>query len=1146
MKKNHSLYGKADAYVPLKKIIRKMKLTLLIVLLSVVQIFANSVYSQNTRFSLKQENTTIENVLRVIENQTEYYFLYNGKLVDVSQKVSINTDNQDIEKTLNELFRNTNISFKVYDRQIVLSQSDGVMNMQQQKSISGKVTDSSGATLPGVSVVIKGTTSGTITDMDGKYTFENVPVNATLQFSFVGMKSKEIPVMGKQKIDVVLEEETIGLEEVVAIGYGTVKKSDLTGSVAALKSDDMNPGANSSVDQMMQGRTAGVQISQSSSEPGGGLSIRIRGASSINAGNDPLYVIDGFPIDNSSNLSANSLSTDPNNLSVGQALGASLTQKNPLNSLNPSDIESIEILKDASATAIYGSRGANGVVLITTKKGKADKMTVNFDSYMGIQSVAKKIDVMSAEQYMNFINGVSADRGAAEVFSAADMAAIGSGTNWQNQIYRTAPISDHNLSVTGGVGKSRIFASLDYFNQDGVEKNTGEQKYIGRLNIDTQISDKTNIGFNMNTSMILDDNAIDGVNTNESAGPIYTSLLYDPTEPIYNEDGTFSESSNLTINNPMSLIKGVSSKSRTDRTMVNFFVNYKILEGLTAKLNFGSDISNIKRDVYVSTATIRGRSLGGFADVTSMGRSSYLAEYTMNYHKEINKNNQFDVLGGVTYQKFNFNVFNAQESGFPSDDIKTNNLSLGNLASDNISTNKEDNSLQSYLGRFNYNLYNKILLTGSIRADGSSRFGANNKYGYFPSFALGYKLSEERFIPDFFEELKLRASWGQTGNQEIANYSSLLTFGTGPFVDLDGSVQGSLRPLRIANPDLKWETTTQFNVGVDSRMLKGKINLTLDYFSKSTTDLLFNLPVPQSSGYSSILTNVGKVNNKGFEFLLNTTNITGRDFKWSTSINLTAIRNNVVDLGRVNQLTTGFLQVVGGNTAVIKVGSPLASYWGYEITGIQQQGDPNPGYPKMKDQLTVDTNGDGIPDAGDGVINASDATIIGNPNPDFTYGISNEFKYKNWILSFFIQGQQGGDLFNVMAAESMYPANDRSNRMTIMMDRWTPSNTGAKWPSATNPNSYPGGSAAKVNSLTVMDATYMRLKNAQISYNVPVAKIGFLSSLKVYVTGQNLFTITNYPGYDPEANSFGKNNVKVDYASYPLSRTFMLGLNATF
>jgi TonB-linked SusC/RagA family outer membrane protein len=753
---------------------------------------------------------------------------------------------------------------------------------------------------------------------------------------------------------------------------------------------------------------------------------------------------------------------------------------------------------------------------------------------------------MSAGQYMNLLNDVAADRGTGPTFSEAEMAAIGSGTYWQDEIYRSAPISDYNFSVSGGVGKSRIYASLNYFNQDGVLKSTGQQKYIGRLNIDTNISDRTNIGFNINTSLILDDNGIDGVNTNESAGPVYASLLYDPTETVYNEDGTFSVSSNLTINNPMSLVEGVSSKSQTNRTMVNFFINYKILEGLTAKLNLGSDISNVKRDVYVSTLTNRGLALGGYADATSMGRSSYLAEYTMNYSKEINQNNRFDILGGITYQKFNFNVFNAQVSGFPSDEIETNNLSLGDLTSDFVTSNKEDNSLLSYLGRINYTIYNKILLTGSIRADGSSRFGANNKYGYFPSFAFGYKLSEEDFIPDFFEELKLRASWGQTGNQEIANYASLLTFGTGRFVYLDGSLQGSLQPLRIANPDLKWETTAQINVGVDARMMKGKINLTLDYFSKNTTDLLFNLPVPQSSGYSSILTNVGEVSNKGFEFLLNTTNISRRDFTWSSSINFTAIKNEVLDLGRVDQLTTGYLQVVGGNTAAIKVGSPLASYWGYEIEGIQQEGDPNPGYPKMKDQLTVDTDGNGIPDAGDGVINSGDATILGDPYPDFIYGINNQFKYKNWSLSFFIQGQQGGDLFNVMAAESMYPANDRRNRMTTMMDRWTSSNTGAKWPSATNPSAYPGGSSAKVNSLTVMDATYLRLKNAQINYTVPVEKIGFLSSLKVYITGQNLFTITDYPGYDPEANSFGRNNVKVDYASYPLARTFMLGLNATF
>ncbi|MCB0522517.1 MAG: TonB-dependent receptor [Lewinellaceae bacterium] len=997
------------------------------------------------------------------------------------------------------------------------------------QTINGKVSDAKGEPLIGATVLVKDTGQGTITDYDGTFTLNEVPVGTILVISYTGFNAIEMPA--SDNLSVTLE-EGVDLEEVVVVGYGVVKKSDLTGAVSSLKAEDMNPGANVSVDQMLQGRAAGVQISQSSSEPGGGLSIRVRGSSSINAGNEPLYVIDGFPIDNSSNLSGNGLagSAEEAAASGGANLANNISPRNPLNSISPSDIESIEILKDASATAIYGSRGANGVILITTKKGSSEKMRVSYNAYGGTQTIANQLDVLSTSEYINYLNAVSADQGNGEVFTAADIAAIGAGTDWQDQVYRSAPLYDHNLSLSGGVGKSTIYASLDYFSQDGIVKNTGIKKYIARLNLDTKVGERANIGFNINTSLIKDRNGLDGVNTNESAGPIYASLLYDPTEPVYDADGKLTDSENLTVNNPVSLIEGVSSKNQTNRTMANFYINYEILKGLSAKINLGSDIQNSKRDVYVSTLTRRGGPQKGVADLTTLERSSYLAEYTMNYTKELNPSNRINLLGGITYQKFNYFLFNGNITGFPTDELQTNNLGLGDTNNDNLVSNKEDNTLLSYLGRINYTLFNKILLTGSIRADGSSRFGENNKYGYFPSVALGYKLSEEPFIPNIFEELKIRASWGQTGNQEIGNYASQLTFGTGNLVVYDGEVTGTVQPLRIANPDLKWETTTQFNVGLDASILNGRVSATLDYFSKKTTDLLFNLPLPRSSGYASVLTNIGEVSNKGFEVLLNTINISKRNFKWSTSLNFTALQNEVLDLGRIDQIVTGNVQATG-NTAIIKVGEPLAAYYGYVVEGIQQVGDEHPGFPAIKDLN------------GDGAITTADQTIIGDPFPDFTYGISNEIKYKNWGLSFFFQGVQGGDLLNVNVIESMYPSNFRRNRLTEMQDRWTPDNPDAKWPSAVDPNSYQGG---KVNTLTLQDASYFRLKNVQLSFDVPLKKKNVISALRLYATGQNLLTFTDYVGFDPESNSFGRSNVKVDYSSYPLARTYIVGLNATF
>ena len=1122
------------------KLLRIMKLTTILLLLATLQVFATGVYSQQTDLTLNLSETSVGQVLTEIENQSEFYFLFNQKLVDTKRKVNIRVTDKKIEEILDLVFSGTNTDYVLMDRQIVLSPREYLSEVktaiqaesdQQAGTVSGTIVDVDGQALPGVTVSVKGTSVGTITDAEGKYSLSNVSEDATLVYSFIGLLTLEIAVGNQTIINVTMESDVYGLDEIVVIGYGTVRKSDLTGAVSSLKSDDLNPGANVSVDQMMLGRAAGVQITQSSSEPGGGLSIRIRGASSINASNEPLYVIDGFPIDNSANFGSGGAASVATNLSP----------RNPLNSLNPNDIESIEILKDASATAIYGSRGANGVIMVTTKKGSNEKMRVSYNFYGGVQTVAKTMDILSTDQYIGLMNDLSADQGNPPVFTDSDISAIGAGTDWQEQIYtKSAPIMDHNLSVSGGNKSTSIFASLNYFNQDGVVKNSGLKKYIGRVNVESQIGKRMDLSLNINTSLVDDNNGIDGVNTNENAGPIYASLLYDPTEPIYNSDGSFNQSSNLTVNNPVSLIEGVSSKNRTNRTFGNLLVSYEFIEGLTGRLNLGTDFQNSRRDIYNSRVTFRGGPEGGIANISTLERSNYLVEYTMDYHKNINENNVLTLLGGVTYQTFTSKLFAANISGFPTDDLGTGNLGLGDTNTDDLSSYHQENTLLSYLGRVNYNLYNKFLFTGSIRADGSSRFGENNKYGYFPSFAFGWKLSEENFIPELFEELKLRASWGQTGNQEIGNYSSQLTFGSGPDVVFNNMVQGSTIPSRIANPDLKWETTEQINVGIDAIFLRGRISATLDFFSKNTKDLLFNMPLPLSSGFNSILMNVGEVENKGIEFLINSTNISSANFHWNMSINFSALKNKVLDLGRVESIVTGTIQAVG-NTAIIMEGAPLASYYGYEVTGIFQEGDDIANSPQPGSQpgfpIFADLNGDGA-------ITPEDQTIIGNPFPDFSYGIQNSFAYKGWQLDIFFHGQKGADLLNINVIESLYPANFRRNRLADQsLDRWTPQNTDAKWPSGVDPNAY---GASKVHSLVLQDASFFRLKNVQLSYMVPVEKLGFISSLKVYFTAQNVFTITNYTGFDPEANSFGRSNVRVDYSSYPMARIFLLGLNARF
>ena len=1124
------------------KTLKIMKISFFLFFVGVFQVFAANNYAQSQKLTLSMENTTIANALQAIEDQSDFKFFYNNQLVDVTQLVTVNAKKDKIWDVLDQVLPEAGITYHVVGKQVALFNDTpgGNKDMMQPITVTGTVTDENGEPLPGLSIMIKGTTDGTVTNLEGEYSIEVEGPSTVLVFSFIGYISQEVIVGEQTVINISIEQDILGLEEVVVIGYGTVKKSDLTGSVSSLNSDDFNPGANVSIDQMMLGRAAGVNISQTSSEPGGGLSIRIRGASSINAGNRPLYVIDGMPIDNSSSL-AGTGDGSGNTVNGGVAgIGSNVNPRNPLNSLNASDVESIEILKDASATAIYGSRGANGVILITTKKGKKGGFNVNYDSQLGIQTVAKKMNLLSTAEYIDGINAISEDGGDGIVFSPEDINSIGKGTDWQDNIFRQAILINQNISVSGGTDKTTYFTSFNYFNQEGVIKNSGIKKYIGRVNIQTELGEKVVLGVNVNTSSIWDDNNTDGLNINESGGPIYTSLLYDPTEPILNNDGTYARSSELTINNPVMLVEEVSSKTRTNRTLGNIYLDYNITDELSAKLNVGTDRKNSRRDIYNSQKTLIGGSRGGIGNIVSIENSNILLEYTMNYNKRLNENHSFNILGGATYQKFAYRTSVSTMSGFPSDLVETNNLALGDPITGELSSRREENTLISYIGRANYNLFNKFLFTGSIRVDGSSRFGENNKYGLFPSFAFGWKLSEEAIFQEFFNVLKLRASWGQIGNQEIGNYASLTTFGPGSSTVFNNQEVTSLSPTRIANPDLKWETTEQFNVGLDVSIFKGRLSGTFDYFIKNTKDMLINIPLPVASGYSFILGNLGEMENKGIEVFVSSINVSKRDFSWQTTLNFSSIQNEVKDLGSVGDIVTGALQAVG-NTSVIRAGEALASYFGFEVTGIFQEDDDIPGsaQPTARpgDPIFLDVNGDNV-------INANDKIIIGNALPDFFYGMLNSFTYKNFQLDIFIQGQQGVDLLNINMIESMYPQNFRRNRIAEpILNRWTPQNTDTKWPSSVDPSGYGGG---KVNTLVMQDASYIRLKNIKLSYNIPVSNSKFLQSLSVYVAAQNLITITDYEGFDPEANSFGQSVTRVDYSSYPLAKSWIFGLNLVF
>tara|TARA_R110002049_G_scaffold9962_2_gene49693 strand:- start:80941 stop:84030 length:3090 start_codon:yes stop_codon:yes gene_type:complete len=996
-----------------------------------------------------------------------------------------------------------------------------------QNSITGKVVDANGEPLLGANIIEKGTSNGAQTDFDGGFTLQLSNQNATLVASYLGYISQEVAVNGRSEIRIVLVEDSTTLDEVVVIGYGTVKKSDLTGSVTSLQEKDFGKGVNANIDQMIQGKSSGVQVIQNSAQPGGGLSIRIRGSSSINAGNDPLYVVDGLPIDGGNVVGEG-----------GNRFVGTRTPRNPLNSINPSDIASIEILKDASATAIYGSRGANGVIIITTKSGGDGKMKVDYNTYYGIQTVAKKLNMLNPQDYMRVLNDIIADGGGEA--GAGVTGIVNGGTDWQDAILTSAAVQSHSISFSGGNEVNKYYSSINYFSQDGVVRSSGFERMSARLNLEHNTKGKFKYGMNMTTSFSQDDYVPIGDGINENSGAIYAAINFDPTLPIKDTDGNYTLSPFITTDNALALIYGKNAITNSYRTLGSVYGEYTIIPSLSARLNVGGDVANSRRDAFVNELTQDGRANGGIATVFQGTKSNYVIEGTLNYNKSFTEDHVLTAVAGTTYQRFLLDRFSAGSENFPSNTTLTYNLGLGDQTQYNVGSYRETNKLVSFFGRFNYSLYDKILFTASIRADGSSRFGTNNKFGYFPSAALAWKLGQEKFIADSntFSDLKLRVSWGQTGNQDIGNYSSITTFGGGPVAIYNGLPVTSSDPTRVANPDLKWETTEQFNVGLDFGLLKNRITGSLDYYTKTTSDLLFNMPIPPTTGFGSVLKNVGSVKNIGFDFNVNSRNIVG-EFEWTTGFNISTVKNEVIDIGRDEPIITGGIAQIS-NIALIQEGLPVYSFYGYEIEGVWQTGDDfssttdpvAPGDIKFKDQT------------GDGAVTPEDRVVLGNSFPDFTWGLSNTFTYKGFELFAFFEGVQGVSMFNLNLAESYFPISFRRNKLAdLYLNRWTPDNPSNEYPSFVNPN---GQAGKQVNSKTVEDASYIRLKTVRLSYNIPTTNLKFLRDLQVYVSGSNLFTITDYNGFDPASNTNGNANLRIDYNAYPLNRTITVGLNVGF
>lgn len=988
-----------------------------------------------------------------------------------------------------------------------------------QTIITGSVT-SEGEGLIGATIQVEGTSRGTVSGSDGNFSIGTTGSDSVLVFSYVGFVTQRVAISGQTTIQVELELAIESLGEVVVVGYGTVQKSDLTGAVASIKSKDLNAGAIQTVEQGLQGRVAGVQISQTSSEPGGGISIRVRGVGSITGGTQPLYVIDGVPINNAALLGGTT-----------RGIAADNNASNPLASINPNDIASIEVLKDASATAIYGARGANGVVLITTKRGSVGVSKVNIDHYTGVQSVYEQADVLSTEGYIALQNDIN-----------PGFVSGGASTDWLDEVTQDAIVTNTNFSVSNGNEGTQYFLSANYFKQDGILRNTSSERYSFRVNLESELSSRLSTEINLTNSFQINNPASEGANQNDR-GAYTNAAQYNPTIAARNPDGTLNVQEDSDFLNPLAFIEGQSIEARTNRVLGNIGLNYDIAPSLVLSGKVGIDRQVGRRDVVVDSVA-RLNSPNVTAQALNQERSSVLLEATATYNTSI-ADFDLNMVAGTTYEEFQFRGFNALGEGFFTADISVDRLQGGFDSLVSIGSSRVQSQLASQFFRVNSTYKNKLLITASIRRDGSSRFGENNKWGIFPSAAVGYKLHEEFALPSFVNQLKVRGSYGISGNNVSENYLSLNGYEFFTFTNPDtGQEQQGIRQVRDANPDLKWETTAQLNIGIDYSLFDARLTGSIDYFHKNTDDLIASLNTAGSTGGTGrIVENSARMVNEGIEFTISSINIEKPDFTWNTDFQLATLRNEVKDLGNRENIRNGNL--FASPFTITQPGQPIGSYYMHQVIGVFQSEEQimntpyaDPNIDEVGDFIFLDANGDNQ-------ITDADRVIVGNPLPDVTFGVRNSFTYKRFGLDIFIDGQFGAELANANITTAIYPQEIDRNRLAVVAEnRWTPENPTNEYPSLNKIAARAGTN--RFNSSAIEDASFVRIQSIRLNYNL-ILESSSVSNINFYVTGQNLFYFTEYSGLNPEANTNGQNQLAVvDLNPYPIARTFLAGLSITF
>ncbi|GAB3744673.1 TonB-dependent receptor [Hymenobacter agri] len=1034
--------------------------------------------------------------------------------------------------------------------------------------LKGRVTDNDGA-LPGVTVLVKGTTQGTTTGPDGDFTIAGVKPDATLIFSFIGYTSREVAVSGQTTFAIKLQPGSQMLDEaeVVGVGYGEVRRRDLTGSIGSVNVTELQKAPVTSFEQALAGRVAGVQVTSTDGQPGDAVNIVIRGNNSVNNSNAPLYVIDGFPIEN------------PNN-----------------NSINPADIESIDVLKDASATAIYGSRGANGVVIITTKRGKKGPPQISYDGYVGINKVTKRLNVLSPYEYVRLQNDLNPALAAPYFTDGRTLESYRNvkGVDYQDALFKTALFQNHTLSLRGGTDMTKYSFSGSLTDQKGVITASGFRRYQGRLTLDQQVGTKLKVGLNVNYADTKQYGTIPRNQTGFNSGNseyfnlVYAVLTQKPVSSSGDDAALLSSFTDPDLAaldnrvNPLYSAQNEINDNYNGNLTANLYLNYDFTKELSLRVTGGANLNRGRREIFNNSLTRSGSPLtsqgtnGVNGSLFYTQTNDYNNEYALTYNKEFNQNHKLNLLGVYSMQFNNSQSFGFSAYRVPNETLGVSGLDEGTLSASNSASSRF--TLQSYTSRLSYTLFNKYIFTGSFRVDGSSKFAPKNRYGYFPSAAVAWRLGDEAFMKALpvISNAKVRASYGAVGNNRVSDFAYLSTIATDinftyPF---GSTLAQGFAETSLGNPDLKWETTTSFDGGLELGFLKDRIALEVDVYQKKTTDLLLSSALPTSTGFGSSVINVGATQNRGIEFTLNTVNVSNSNFTWNTNFNISFNRNKLVSLNTGQDNITTLTGSGGSFTAVplyvAQVGRPISMFYGYVFDGIYQFSDfdqlANGTYVLKDDRPSLGTttgavagrlNGTRPGDIkykdlnGDGVIDAKDRTIIGDPNPTHTGGFSNNFTWKGFDLNVFFQWSYGNDIFNAnrVYLEGGSPPNLQVNYLATYADRWTPTN-----PSNEIPRAVVAGVAGNVNgtrvfsSRTVEDGSFIRLKTIQLGYNVPAlyAKRVGLQGVRVYASAQNLKTWTNYSFYDPEVSTkgFGLQN-GYDFSPYPRALVLTAGLNIT-